>query len=128
MQQFFRAQITSFISTLVDFSLTFFLVEICHQYYMLAVASGAVAGAIVNFSINRFWSFRATENTIRNQSFKYMLVWTGSLLLNLSGTYILTQFLFVNYLLSKTTTAVAVGLGFNYTLQKYYVFATKKSS
>jgi putative flippase GtrA len=128
MQQFFRAQITSLISTLVDFALTYFLVEICHQYYMLAVAAGAVAGAIVNFSINRFWSFEATDHTIRTQGFKYALVWMGSLLLNLSGTYILTQFFSMNYLVSKIMTAVAVGLGFNYTLQKYYVFATKKSS
>jgi putative flippase GtrA len=128
MHQFFKAQATSLISTLVDFSLTFFLVEICHQYYLLAVAAGAMAGAIVNFSINRFWSFQATDNSIQNQSYKYVLVWTGSLLLNMSGTYLLTNFLSMNYLYSKIITAICVGLGFNYTLQKYYVFAAKKSS
>jgi putative flippase GtrA len=127
MQQFFKAQLTSLISTLVDFSLTFFLVEICRQHYVLAVAAGAVAGATVNFSINRYWSFQAADQSIQNQSYRYVLVWTGSLLLNMSGTYLLTHFLSVNYLLSKMITSICVGLGFNYTLQKYYVFAAKKS-
>lgn len=128
MHKFFKAQIASLLATLVDFSFTFVLVEIGHLYYISAVAIGAVSGAITNFCINRYWSFNASDNTIKSQGFKYVLVWTGSLILNLAGTYILTQFLKVNYLISKTMTALFVGLGFNYTLQKYYVFATKKNS
>ncbi|MES2131847.1 MAG: GtrA family protein [Bacteroidota bacterium] len=128
MHKFLKAQLASLISTLVDFSFTFFMAEICHQYYLTAVALGAIVGAVVNFSINRYWSFNATDASVQNQGFKYALVWVGSLLLNLLGTYVLTQFFLVNYLLSKTITAVCVGLGFNYTLQKHYVFATKKNS
>ena len=128
MQKFFKAQAASIFATLADFSMTFFLVEICHQHYLFAAAFGALTGAAVNFSMNRYWTFNVTSQSVKKQSYKYALVWTGSLMLNLSGTYVLTHFLLVNYILSKTITAICVGMGFNYTLQKNYVFAAKENS
>lgn len=128
MQKFFKAQTASIFATLADFLMTFFLVEVCHQHYVFAAAFGAITGAAVNFNINRYWTFNVTTQSVKKQSYKYTLVWTGSLILNLAGTYLLTQFLSINYLISKTIIAICVGFSFNYTLQKNYVFATEKNA
>jgi len=125
MLLFFRAQASSLIATLVDFFTTLILVELFMQHYLMASVLGAIAGAVTNFMINRQWAFNATEESVRKQSMRYVLVWTGSLMLNTSGLYLLTYFLNIKYIISKIIVSLIVGIGFNYVLQKKYVFPAK---
>lgn len=125
MKIFIKAQLSSLVATAVDFLTMIFFVEIFKIHYTFGVVFGAMAGALTNFLINRYWSFKVADKPVKEQSFKYFLVWTGSVLLNVSGVYLLTQFLKINYIFSKITVSIIVGLGFNYLLQKKYVFSTK---
>ena len=125
MLLFFRAQASSLIATLVDFFTTLILVELFMQHYLMASVLGAIAGAVTNFMINRQWAFNATEESVRKQSMRYVLVWTGSLMLNTSGLYLLTYFLNIKYIIYKIIVSLIVGIGFNYVLQKKYVFPAK---
>lgn len=52
----------------------------------LSVAIGAVVGGIVNCTINYRFTFHATDQSIKAVAVKYLMVWTGSLLLNMYGT------------------------------------------
>ncbi|MCM1290840.1 MAG: GtrA family protein [Prevotella sp.] len=52
----------------------------------LSVAIGALVGGIVNCSINYKFTFHASGQNVRAVAVKYILVWTGSLLLNMYGT------------------------------------------
>lgn len=122
MKRFYRAQVSSLLATGVDFSLTISAVQLANVNYVIAAGIGALAGALVNFGFNRYWSFEVARHSAKQQGFRYGLVWTGSILLNISGLYLLTDFLSINYILSKILVAVIVGLGFNYTLQRSYVF------
>lgn len=124
MKTFLKAQLSSLIATAVDFTVSILLVEIFGlDYLAVSVAAGAVFGAITNFIINRYWTFEAKEKRVAKQSLRYLLVWAGSLLLNVSGTYSLNHFFNLQYVLAKISVAVIVGLTFNYILQKKYVFA-----
>ncbi len=125
MKIFFRTQFSSLAATAVDFLLIIFFVEILKAHYTVAVVFGAIAGALCNFFINRFWSFEASSGALKYQGFRYILVWTGSVLLNVGGVYLLTEFFMISYIFSKISIAVIVGLCFNYVLQKRYVFSTK---
>ncbi len=126
MKHFFKAQLSSLLATLVDFLIMVLSVEAGKLHYVIAATLGACCGALVNFIINRYWSFKATHTPAKQQGFRYSLVWIGSILLNVSGIYVLTHFLQIKYILSKIIVAIIVGLGFNYTLQKEYVFNTNE--
>ncbi|PBQ32815.1 GtrA family protein [Sphingobacteriaceae bacterium] len=122
MKTFLKAQFSALIATGVDFLVMICLVEILEWHYTLAVFVGAIGGALTNFLVNRYWAFDLIEQPVKQQSLKYSLVWMGSVLLNVSGVYLMTQVFKVSYIFSKIMVAIIVGLSFNYLLQKNFVF------
>lgn len=108
---------------MVDFITTIVLVELVSVGFSLAMIAGALSGAGTNFIINRYWSFNAARQPTGKQGIRYALVWTGSLILNIAGTFALVQFLQLSYVTAKLIVALMVGWGFNYILQKKFVFA-----
>jgi putative flippase GtrA len=119
---FFRAQLSSIAASVVDFGVLIFCVEVLHVWYVAATALGAFCGAVTNFLLGRYWSFEAAEKPLRSQVWRYALVALGSLLLNSAGVYLITEKLHLVYWLSKVITALLVGICFNFTLQRSFVF------
>ena len=113
---------TSFTATVVDFTVTILVKELLGKWYLLASVLGTVAGGIVNFLMNRSWVFKAGEKKIYYQAVKYLLVWTGNLLLVTGGVFLLTHYGEVEYKISKIITSLFVGFFYNYILQKRFVF------
>jgi putative flippase GtrA len=129
MKIFLRTQISSLLATLVDFVITIMLVEFDNSQYLIATSFGAVGGAITNFIINKYWSFKmGSRKDLKNQSARYLLVWVGSIFLNIFGSNLTMKVFNIPYLISKIIISLIVGIGFNYTLQKKYVFATSKNT
>lgn len=128
MRTFIKAQTSSLIATLADFSTTVVLVEAFKANIVAATMLGAVAGAFTNFFMNRHWSFQKGSGRLTHQGLKYALVWTGSLLLNTAGVYLLAVQGGLNYIVSKVAVALVVGIAFNYTLQRQYVFAADEKA
>ena len=119
---FFKAQLSSLISTGVDFIVTIALVELFRVNYLIAATNGAVAGAITNFTINKFWTFKQEGKEFKMEGPKYIVVWLGSIGLNVIGSNLLIKQTNIHYILTKIIVSVTVGVTFNYLLQKYYVF------
>ena len=122
MQSFSRAQLASGLATGADFGLLFLLTEFFHVWYVPATAAGAASGAIVNFMVNRHWSFSATHDIWHSQAIRYAIVSAGSLLLNTGGTYFVTEFAHVHYSVSVISVSIIIGFLFNYPLQRGWVF------
>ncbi len=120
-----KAQAASLAGTAVDFLVTIGCVEALHVWYLTATILGNTAGGITNFYLGRHMVFQAAQHDARMQGVRYFLVWLGSMLLNASGVYLFTQVLHVNYVSSKIAVSLLVGIGFNYFLQRDFVF--KKS-
>lgn len=122
LASFSRAQVASAIATLVDYFVLFGLTEIFGVWYVLSVALGAAIAAIVNFLLNRYWSFQAIHQSWKQQAIRYGLISAGSLVLNTVGVYAMTETAGVHYALSVVIISVLVGWFFNYPLHRYFVF------
>jgi putative flippase GtrA len=122
MITFTKAQIASLLATGVDFLVTVLLVQVAGAPYLPGSATGTISGGVTHFMVSRNWVFNAQEKKWAAQLPRYILVWIGSLLLNVSGLYLLTHYTGLNYLLSKIAIAIGVAVFYNYILQKRYVF------
>ena len=120
--QFFAAQAASFAGTAVDFIVAIAGVEAFGLGYLPAVVAGNMAGGGTNFYLGRHYVFGAGRQALPGQASRYLLVWTGNLLLNSAGIYLLVQGLHQPYLVSKIAVNLLVGVGFNYALQQKFVF------
>ena len=120
--QFIEAQMSSLISTFVDFTLTAFLVKFAGWWYVYGTLAGAVAGGATNCIINYNWTFKGSEQQKR----------TIMLILNTTGTAIVANILshdgtakaFGIVMEAKTLVAVLVAILWNFTMQKKFVYKT----
>ncbi len=126
MFTFVKAQAASIIATIVDFVVTMLLVNMMKLHddvaITMAAATGTITGGIVNFLLGREWVFLATHQTRTVQAGRYFLVWTGNLLLNAGGVYLLIHFGDMKVVYAKVLVSVLIGFSYNYFLQKKYVF------
>lgn len=120
--RFLKAQYSSLISTAADFSVTLFLTQVVGVWYLLSSCTGTVVGGYVNYSLGRNWVFRSKNGPLRVQLARYIVVWSGSLILNTLGLFFITEVLGFHYIISKAIIAVCVGMGFNFYFQKSFVF------
>ena len=119
---FARSQVSAFIGGVVDYLAMIFFTEIVGIHYVASIALGGIVGGVVNYSINRYWAFDARDGKKRTQLPKYLVVAIGSILLKSSGTYALTEWLRLDYRISRLIIDAFVAFGFNFMLQKYWVF------
>lgn len=122
LRVFLRAQLSAFIGGLSDFGIyTFCYTVLKFTAPFSNVISGSL-GAIVNFTINRYWSFGNTQKSIGSQLWKFIIVVVGSITLKSLGIHFLVDIWHLHFLLSKLIVEIIVSLGFNYTLQRFWVF------
>jgi putative flippase GtrA len=127
LHSFSYSQLASFVASGVDFGLLFLLVEAFGVWYVVAVAVGALAGAITNFVMNRHLSFKAAGAGWHGQAFRYAVTSGASLLLNTGGTWLVTERAGIHYGVSAIAVSLLVGWLFNYPMQRYWVFAARES-
>jgi putative flippase GtrA len=124
---FLKAQASAFIGGLVDYLVMILCTELVGIHYTLSILMSGSIGAIINFSINRKWTFQAEKGGLQHQIPKFIATVIGSILLKSAGTYLFTNWLKIDYKISRVVTDIIVSLGFNYTLQKYWVFRKKRN-
>ncbi|MCC8407870.1 GtrA family protein [Mucilaginibacter sp. UR6-1] len=123
MATFVKAQASSFISTLIDFSTTFVCNHFLNLWYVYSNFTGTVAGGVTNFLLGRIWVFHAREKKAPGQALKYILVWIGNILLNNGGVFLFVHYLSVDKYIAKAVVSLIVGFSYNYFMQKKFVFA-----
>jgi putative flippase GtrA len=122
MIKFSKAQLSSLIATALDFLITLLLGKLLLVGYLEASLLGTICGGVFHFYLSRNYVFGAGNYSIRTQAFRYLVIWAGNLVLNITGVYAFTHFLMINYLLSKTIVAVLLGCSYNYIFQSSFVF------
>lgn len=136
---FLRAQFSSQLASLTDFSVTIILANVFNVYYVYSTFTGSVCGGIVNCIINYRWTFKSKDCKKRYVAIKYLMVWTGSILLNTTGTYFVTELLghitwlkeflgplFENiFIISKILVSLLVGFLWNYNMQRLFVYKNR---
>ena len=123
---FIKAQASAFVGGMTDYAIMIFCTEVFHVHYTLSIVIGGMIGAVVNFRLNNKWTFHSKDNPYKNsqreQLLKFLFVVLNSILLKSWGTYTITTFLLIDYKISRLITDLFVCIGFNYTLQRYWVF------
>jgi len=122
MATFVKAQVASLSASIIDFLTTLVCTQVFNAWYVVGSVAGTTAGGLVNFAMGRNWVFESKDQSVRLQLFKYILVWTGNLLLTTGGVFLVTHYLHVNYILSKIIVSFTVGTSYNYLMQKKFVF------
>lgn len=125
---FAKAELSASLASMVDFGLAIGLVYSELLTYGYANIIGVVCGGITNCVVNTKLVFDKTGRRARSIAMRYLLVWTGSMLLNGGGTNLVTWLLGARYFVFvKATIAILVAVSFNYPLQRMFVFRVKKS-
>ncbi len=122
---FGKAQLSAFIGGIADWIIFLICVKIGIHYTISIWISGFL-GALVNFSLNKYWTYHANEESISSQLFKFYFVVIGSVVLKSFGTYVMTEALTIDCRISRLVVDLVVSLGYNYTLQRYWVFRKQK--
>ena len=122
MKPFARNTVTSIFTTGLDFGTLTGLVELVHIDYVIATFIGTVIGAVSNFLINRAWSFEATDVPMSKQALRMLPVQVGSSGLQTLLVWLFTRFAGLVYFGSKLVASTLVYLGWNYPMNRYWVF------
>ena len=120
--EFGKAQISAFIGGLLDYLIMIICVEYFQIHLILAIGIGGVFGAVINFLINRYWTFKSNDIPILPQLIKFIIMALGSITLKAFGTYLFTRLLGINYKLTRIIVDAFVCFGFNFMVQKFWVF------
>ena len=122
IKEFFKAQLSAFVGGLTDLGIYSFCFKVLSFSAPISNAISGSLGAVVNFVINRYWSFGDTKTSVGSQLWKFILVVIGSITLKSIGIHYLVDVFGWHFILSKIIVEIIVSLGFNFTLQKYWVF------
>jgi putative flippase GtrA len=139
MITFSKAQLASGLATGVDFAVTFLLLHFFGVFVIGGPAGGAVGtiggglgtvcgglgticGGVTHFLTSRNWVFNGREGKWAVQVNRYVLVWTGNLMLNVSGLWLMMHYAGLRPMPAKLIVAATVAVCYNYILQKRFVF------
>lgn len=122
MATFIKANVASLSASGFDYLVTIVLATFFHVDPFKASITGTVCGGILNFFMGRLWVFESKVARLHHQALKYLLVWAGNLFLNAGGMFLLLKVWHLHYLPSKIVVSLIVGFGYNYFMQKKFVF------
>lgn len=124
---FCKAEASASVASVVDFGLAISLSQTGLLPYGYANLLGVVSGGLTNFTLNSRYVFSNTGRRVRTMAMRYLMVWTGSMMLNCGVTNTVTWFLGTQwFVLVKCAVALCVAFGFNYPLLRTFVFSEKK--
>ena len=119
----FRNAVSAGTATGIDFSIVTMLVAVPWFGAPTATLVGCAVGGVVNFTMNRVWTFRAGGSYVR-QGGRYAFVSATSALLNAGGVAVLLLLPSMDYRIAWVLVRVAVFAAWNYPLHRNYVFTT----
>jgi putative flippase GtrA len=120
--QFFRYTLVGALAFLVDFACLFWLTEMVGLHYLLSAALSFVGGLMTNYTLANRWVFQ--QRTAINGSVHFAcfaLIGLLGLGLNELLMWLLTEYLFLHYLLSKAGATGVVYL-WNFLARKYTLY------
>ncbi|HZZ83782.1 MAG TPA: GtrA family protein [Anaeromyxobacteraceae bacterium] len=125
-----RAQASSALATFVDWSLLTTLVAV-NVHYLAAACFGALAGAVTDFSVKKWWVFDAQHGMLHAQALRYAAVSIAS-----AGWNVLLAWAIVDLggfrphgspVPGVILASLAIGFVWNYPLHRHFVFSPPSS-
>ncbi len=107
-------------SAVFDFGILIFLTEVVKFYYLYSATASFIVAALVNYYLNRFWTFRSTGSQIKQIPIFFTVALFG-LALNNFILWLGVEWVHLHYILSKVIATGVVTI-FNYLGNKYFTF------
>ena len=117
-----KHQLVSVFTTVVDYLTMIVLVSGFGLDPVSGTVVGAAVGAITNFGLGRYFTYRAHEQPVRGQAIRYAAVAVMSLGWNALGEHLLAVMLGMQYIVARVIVGILVSLVWNFPLQRYFVF------
>jgi len=121
-----KHQLASVVATSLDYLTMILVVSVLELGGpVVGTVIGASVGAISNFSLNRFFTFK-TDDHAPSQALRYALISAGSLGWNAAGEHVLAHVLGLQYIVARVIVGVAVGLLWNFPMHRSFVFRPRR--
>jgi putative flippase GtrA len=121
----FRASISSLVATAVDAVVYQGLLFVWLGRYGFAAAAAAVAGAIMNFLLNRQWAFPATEQSALIQAARYVVVSTLTFVLLRLMLWLFIEVVGTGMRIAWIPAKILAFLLVSYPMQRWWVFRAR---
>ncbi len=95
-------------------------------HYLVAAAAGALLGAATDFFLKKWWAFDAAQGPLAREARRYAMVSVASAGLNSGLAYLLVDSARLRPLEGLLLASVVVMAGWNYPLQRWFVFAGRR--
>lgn len=105
----------------IDFGLTYVFKEKLKFNKFTANTIGFLTSAVVNFTLNRMWTFESDSHDIEMQFIKFISIASFALILNSVIIYLLNVKIRFNFYLSKLL-AVFFVMFYNYSMNALFTF------
>ena len=119
--QAFKYAVVGGIATVVDMGLLYILTEFVSVFYLLSATISFLIAAVVNYSINKAWTFKNKSAKVAKQFgvfFFFAVIGAG---LNLFFLYVFTEYFHLWYMYSKLIATFIVFI-WNFFGNKYFTF------
>lgn len=129
-QVYKRRQLIKFLfagglATLVNFSVLYFLVDICYLWYLLSSGLAFLFSFFVSFFLQKFWTFRDNQrDVIYRQMSMYLFVAIFGLSSNLFFMYILVDVFYWWYMFAQFVISACLAIC-NYYIYNFFIFNQK---
>jgi putative flippase GtrA len=125
---FARATVCSVAATIADglvYEAVLFLGHNAGRLYVVAAILGAVAGAVTNFLLSRYWAFKQTEKHIGLQAAQYALASFLTYLALQGSLALLVEVAHVDARLAWVPAKLFAWLAVSYPMARFYVFGRR---
>lgn len=126
--RFVKGQVSAGAATAVDWLIVTGCIHFDLAHYTVAVALGALAGAVTDFAIKRGWVFDHGGASIHGQIWKYVLVSAASLAWNELLSVLAIELLHLPKIPGVLAAAIVVGAAWNYPMHRLFVFRRARES
>lgn len=90
------------IGTIENLLILFFLTDLLKIYYIFSAIVAIFLSVLSNYLLNKWWTFREEiKDRILKKYIQYVLLYSASLLVNISILYVLVEFFQVWYIIAE---------------------------
>jgi putative flippase GtrA len=124
---FVQSQLSTAAATLAEWACVWVL-SASGVYYVLAAIGGAVLGAVLDFSVKKWWVFATARTFAAAEGARYALVSGLSALWFGGAVFVLVDLLKLRMPVAVVAGSVLVGVFWNYPLHRFFVFSGSTAS
>lgn len=119
---FIKFCMVGFLGFLTDLTVTFTLKNKVKVNKYVANSIGFMCGCVINYSLNKLWTFNDDNADIINQFAQYVTISVGGLLISNLLIYLLTTKMKANFFVAKISSVVIVSI-WNFVMNYCFTFS-----